>query len=614
MRALALVFVLAGVGCAHADAPSIPAVTAAGPVGTIDWRSWSPATFEQAAQDDKMLLVDVGMEGCTACRWMDEDTYTDPEVIARINQHFIPVSVDSEARPDVGERYLAWGWPATIVMAPDGEQVLAVRGNKRPKNFVPILDALIDAKAAGTLTGDGKTPVEPPNEPEDAALAELQARVSAQIDKRWDEAHAGWGAKFKSPKGSMMEFALLRAHTRGNDEWRQRALRSLDGWRELIDPVWGGMFVASIGGGWTSPIPEKRTRHQAAALLAFANAHRLTGEVRWLRGAEDIDRYLAAFMIAEDGTFFTSQEDDAPRLSDGLSALDYYRSLDDAQRRAYGVPPVDHAVYTDRNALVIRAYAELYAATGEARWRTRATKAADALLARQTEQGVFEQFVRTPLADADDRMRQFPPGDRIYLRPQGPMGLALLALSNATGEVRYRDAALRLAVGLRATLEDKARGGFFATDDGSMDHIAPRRKPIEENASAAQFLYLAGVLSADDGLRDAAERALRAVAVPKHVRAEGIAVGQLALALELLATGAVEISVVGAEVDPTGAEALFAAARALYEPRKVLHHQAPGRYPATSTAAVFICNDVACSSPIRDPAALAGHVANFARP
>ena len=84
----------------------------------IQWQQWGKAPFVQAQAEDKMILLDVGMEGCTACRWMDEFTYTDESVIQLINKNFIAIVADAEAQPDVGERYSDWAWPATIFMAP----------------------------------------------------------------------------------------------------------------------------------------------------------------------------------------------------------------------------------------------------------------------------------------------------------------------------------------------------------------------------------------------------------------------------------------------------------------------------------------------------------------
>ena len=71
----------------------------------IEWHNWEAESFEKAKSQNKMIIVDVGMEGCTACRWMAEFTYTDENVIRLINDNFIAIQVDSEARPDIGERY-----------------------------------------------------------------------------------------------------------------------------------------------------------------------------------------------------------------------------------------------------------------------------------------------------------------------------------------------------------------------------------------------------------------------------------------------------------------------------------------------------------------------------
>ena len=114
----------------------------------IQWQQWGKAAFVQAQAEDKMILLDVGMEGCTACRWMDEITYTHDKVIKLVNEHFVAIVADAEAQPDLGERYSDWAWPATIFMAPDITQVLALSGNRRPNNFIPILEELIKRKPA----------------------------------------------------------------------------------------------------------------------------------------------------------------------------------------------------------------------------------------------------------------------------------------------------------------------------------------------------------------------------------------------------------------------------------------------------------------------------------
>lgn len=594
-------------GCSRADtnkAPTAPAPALASI--ELQWESWGATPFERAASSDKLILLDVGIEGCTACRWMDEITYTDPAVQARLAEHFVTVAVDAEAVPDVGERYSAWGWPATIVLTPDGTQVLALRGNKLPKNFVPILDDLISRKASGTLDeAQASAAVQVPTDTDAAALRDT---LVARLDKLYDAEGAGWGRKIRTAIGANVEHAFLRAHARGEKPWNDRALDTVTAYTRSIDPVWGGIFVAGFE-SWSQIIPEKRTQHQSAALANFSQAYARTQDPRWLDAAGDIRRYLESTMLGEDGTFASTQEDDAPRLPKGMNARDYY-TLDSSEARLkYGTPPVDHAVYTDKNADVIAAYVALYEASGDRSALDVAVRAGDALLSRQDDAGLFAQFAPSQRVASDDRMRAVPTDARAQLIAQGPMGNALLDLYRATHDSKYLEVATRLGGGL-GQLEDAEHGGFFAASASDVDGLLGRRKPLTANATVARFLVELSVYTADTGAFERARRAVFSVSAPATVRAEGRYIGDLVLAAEALLDPAVEFTIVGSPGDPA-AEALYAAALAVYEPRKVVHFDTRGKYPKRDVATLYVCTDAACSSPIETPAEVAGAGAAF---
>ena len=143
----------------------------------IDWRHWELAAFEAAKAQDKVILLSVGMEGCAACARMESITYTDPGVIDLITEHFIAIEVDAGARPDIGERYSDWAWPATIFMAPDATQVLAIRGNRLPRNFIPILEDMVAKHEAGTLEPDPRSPYAAPPKPGQPVPHQLIGRL-----------------------------------------------------------------------------------------------------------------------------------------------------------------------------------------------------------------------------------------------------------------------------------------------------------------------------------------------------------------------------------------------------------------------------------------------------
>ena len=70
----------------------------------VKWWGWCREAFEAARALDRPVLVDVGAVWCHWCHVMDETTYSDPEVASFINEHFIPIKVDRDERPDVDKR------------------------------------------------------------------------------------------------------------------------------------------------------------------------------------------------------------------------------------------------------------------------------------------------------------------------------------------------------------------------------------------------------------------------------------------------------------------------------------------------------------------------------
>jgi len=94
----------------------------------ISWQShWSDAVFTQAARDQRFVILDLHAVWCHWCHVMDEKTYGDSKVQALIAKHYVAVSVDADSDPDLNSRYGDWGWPATIVLAADGTEIVKRR-------------------------------------------------------------------------------------------------------------------------------------------------------------------------------------------------------------------------------------------------------------------------------------------------------------------------------------------------------------------------------------------------------------------------------------------------------------------------------------------------------
>ncbi|MBK6920873.1 MAG: thioredoxin domain-containing protein [Deltaproteobacteria bacterium] len=606
-RCIAAVFSLAValIGCHRHDGPTrapMPASSSAGH-GAIEWSPWTRESFARAAAEHRIILVNVVATWCHWCHVMEETTYDDPEVVALLREHFTTIRVDSDARPDVAERYREWGWPATGFLSPDAAPVLELRGYQDPRSFAKILRGLVADRERGQLAHRGAPPA-----PQPADVAELDAlrvRVTAQLDGFYEPELGGWGKAQRYPSPAPIEHALFRTVAHADAAWRARAEQTLAGAASLIDPVWGGIYQYSVDGDWQHPHYEKITTLQAGAIGVFAKAHRLTGERRWLDAASSIARYMATRMQAPEGGFYTSQ--DADLRVTGKPAVEgaRYYALDDAGRRALGVPRIDTHVYADQSGMMIEALAELYATTGDDTWRALAIDTASAMIERhRTDDGAFTH------AAGDAGL--------LHLRDQIAMGRGLLALFRVRADPRWLAHAEATARFMLTHLQGP-RGGFYAhtADPEAVGVFAERRMPTEENGQAARMLAaLHRHEDGDGGLAtpylDAARRALAVLGDPKAIAAEGRIVGSYLMGLEEVVMPIVDITVVGDLGDGGATAALHRAALAIYEPRAVIELQHPGeRYPDVGKPAVYLCTQTACSTPITKPARLAATAAAF---
>jgi len=71
----------------------------------INWHEWNDAVFARAESEDKPILLDIGAVWCHWCHVIDRESYENVEIAKIINEHFVPVKVDRDERPDVDARY-----------------------------------------------------------------------------------------------------------------------------------------------------------------------------------------------------------------------------------------------------------------------------------------------------------------------------------------------------------------------------------------------------------------------------------------------------------------------------------------------------------------------------
>ena len=564
--------------------------------GDIAWKKgWSGDLLTQAKRDHRFVLLDLEAVWCHWCHVMDAQTYGDSRVAGLIDAHFIAVKVDQDSDPDLSNRYGDWGWPATIVLAPDGTEIVKRRGFIPPENMASMLQAIVDDPSPGPSVVN-QAPVEATAE--GTLSPDLRQQQEHQFTDLYDTVNGGWGQGFRFVDAYALEWALWRVEN-GDAAAIKMARQTLDANLALIDPVWGGVYQYSEKQDWSAPHFEKIMSFQADDLRLYSEAYARWQDPRYLRAAQSIHAYLVRFLRAPEGALYVSQDAD---LSATVTGHDYYK-LDEQGRLRLGTPPIDRHRYARENGWAITALCRYVDVTGDRAALAEARGAAQWVRAHRGLPGGGYRH--------DDADHRGP-----YLGDSLAMGQAFLALYRTTGEREWLEQA-----GATLTFIDKhfrdSQGGY---DTAVVSARAPGvfAHPVrldEENVALARLSNLAWRYTANPRWQAMSLQARRFLAAFVASDPGRFLPGVLLADVES-AQAPVHITVVGGKTD-AAAEGLQAAA--VGYPATYLRvdwwDRAEGplpnpdiKYPVNSRAAAYACSAQACSSPVFDPAKLRAKV------
>jgi uncharacterized protein YyaL (SSP411 family) len=408
----------------------------------------------------------------------------------------------------------------------------------------------------------------------------------------------------------------------------------------------------------------------AQLLLTYVRAWQVTGRDLYQRIAQETTDYVLREMTAPTGGFYSTQDADSEgeegkffvwtpaeveALLDPTSAgifEDYYgisprgnfegknilhvsRTLESvaqryrlspeevaqrlaaaratlfAAREARIKPGRDEKILVEWNGLMIHALAECGVVLGRPDALAAAVAAADFILAHMSqEDGKLYRSYK------DGRARF-----NAYLEDYAAFARSLVALYEATFDLRWLAEASRLTQIMFDQFHDSAGGGFFQT---GVDHeaLVARRKDYIDNAVpsgnslAAETLLRLAVLVENDQYRRAATRIL--LTMKEAMAQQPTGFGRMLAALHTLLQPSREIAIVGDPADPA-TQALLGVVRQLYLPTTVLALKRPGassmlplladRDLVNGQPAAYVCQNYACQLPVTTAEELAAQLA-----
>ena len=499
----------------------------------VQWRPWSDASFEDARDQDKPVLLSIVAKWCQFCAQLDSDVYANEAIASYINENYIPVRVDSDVRPEINARYTQGGWPSTCILTGEGD--LLWGGNALPREHM----AQLLPQVLGQYRGDKNalnahitqlrlqvrqqnTP--PAFDPSAPLQPQLPLHILMASKFEFDFAFGGFGhSGQKFPHVDVLALvadALVRSYREGAGDpdlrfMLDRTLMSLTR-GELHDSVNHGFFRYCQTADWRNPMIEKLLDDNASIARTAARVYQATGDSAWLDVATDTLGYLDT-QLAIDGAGYGSSQ-----YADG----EYY-SQPEEERREWNSPAIDETFVSGANAQAARAWYSYWQATGDAAALDKAVAIMDRVANLVAEDGC----PRHSEADGSsegllvDAARVLAASVDLYEAGVGDKWLMLAEL---------------VAVWMQNRLVDRAGGAFHdhPVREDALGHLKFGTKDLPDNMIAADAFLRLFLATGEDEYRTTGTQnitALQVAAPQMGFLAAGLALASIrALAMPVI--------------------------------------------------------------------------------
>lgn len=583
----------------------------------ITWRAWGEEAFAEAQAQNKPILLAITAVWCRWCHAMDEQTYGNEAIAQYIEEHFLPIRVDSDKRPDVNARYAMGGWPTTCVLTPEGDLIWG-HTFVPPDGMAQLLPQVLNAfhndkQNLETHIAQQREQIRqqtspPPLDPSLPVTPEITRAAVAGVKQNFDFANGGFGREQKFPHTEAIELCLqqyarsVAAGTPDND-LKTILDKTLSGMGEggIHDREAGGFFRYTQTPDWRDPHYEKLLEDNALLARVYTHAYQLLGDTRWKEVAGKTLGYLDSVLYdPARGVWGGSQDAD-----------EEYYAQPPAERVEWNPPTVDPTVLCGPNAQAARAQAAWWKATGEAEALTKAKRAVDFLLGNlRKADGAFDHFLPLDpeMARAAGRV---PTG---LLADAADVTAACLDLYEAGQGTAYLDHAEALANWVRGHLEDPRAGGLFdaVTRPDAVGNLKFGTKDLPDNMQMVDALLRLFLATGEEEHARLAQRIMQAF-IPASGQLGFFGAG-FALAAERAILPPILVHVLGA----TGQErttGLIEAAHRPYRFERFVQPLDPTNaadaehienlgYPAPTQPVVYVCVATNCLEPTSDPAAV----------
>ncbi len=301
----------------------------------VNWYPWGEQAFQQARKEDKPIFLSIGYSTCHWCHVMERESFSNLEIAAIMNEHFVCIKVDREERPDVDSVYMAFvqtttgrgGWPMSVFLTNDlkpfyGGTYFPPQQRAGRPGFPQVLRAIhqqwSDDREKILDSADRITERlrkrQLLSSKDDTSVAEILKKAYQWYERNFDKNLGGFGSAPKFPRPVNLQFLLYYSArlkiTGPAAEMTLETLRAMAG-GGINDHLGGGFHRYSTDERWFLPHFEKMLYDQAQLVVAYLEAYQISGDPVLAAAARNTLEYVLRDMANPEGGFYSAEDADS---------------------------------------------------------------------------------------------------------------------------------------------------------------------------------------------------------------------------------------------------------------------------------------------------------------
>jgi uncharacterized protein YyaL (SSP411 family) len=343
----------------------------------VNWQKWDAGILEKARRLNRLVFISSGYFSCHWCHVMQRESFSDSEIAAFLNDHFIPVRIDRELHPALDAYLIDFvrqtqgnaGWPLQVFLTPDGYPLYGLT-YAAPKDFQALLKRVSEiwseqgekaARLAREATEFQVESLVPSTVPEPVDKARVNRALLEQALAVADEFEGGFGRQNRFPMAPQLLALLDLVEQSASQQLSDFLVITLDQMqnRGLRDHVNGGFFRYTVDPAWSEPHFEKMLYTQALLAEVYLRAAVVLNRPAYRQVARDtidfvlrhmssgqVHGFVSSYSAVDDknhegGGYLWTQDELASLLDNReLQIVNSYWSLTDTPRFAMGDLPI----------------------------------------------------------------------------------------------------------------------------------------------------------------------------------------------------------------------------------------------------------------------------------